>query len=201
MTCTAASGKSSSPPAWSKSRWVRTMWRTSRRANPSRSTWASAVRRRVEPDAVHVDEQRAQPPVGMLHVADAEARVDQHQAGIRLDEEAVADEKPGRAAADPVPDPSAERAHAAAVEVMDAQHRRSLAPRRDPQRIGARKGCRFCSCGEPDVRFRAPAVRLPGFRQGFAPSKPDIFEGLRLAEMTYLSEGQIPEEVGHGAVL
>jgi len=26
-------------------------------------------------------------------------------------------------------------------------------------------------------------------------------EGLRLAEMTYLSEGQIPEEVGHGAVL
>jgi len=26
-------------------------------------------------------------------------------------------------------------------------------------------------------------------------------EGLRLAEMAYLSEGQIPEEVGHGAVL
>ena len=26
-------------------------------------------------------------------------------------------------------------------------------------------------------------------------------EGLRLAEMTYLFEGQIPEEVGHGAVL
>jgi hypothetical protein len=26
-------------------------------------------------------------------------------------------------------------------------------------------------------------------------------EGLRFAEMTYLSEGQIPEEVGHGAVL
>jgi len=29
----------------------------------------------------------------------------------------------------------------------------------------------------------------------------DAGEGLRLAEMAYLSEGQIPEEVGHGAVL
>src|SRR5215210_5399282 len=28
----------------------------------------------------------------------------------------------------------------------------------------------------------------------------NLEEGLRLAEMTYLSEGQIPEEVGHGAV-
>ena len=28
-----------------------------------------------------------------------------------------------------------------------------------------------------------------------------VSEGLRLAEMAYLSEGQIPEEVGHGAVL
>src|SRR3954447_10002153 len=43
MTWICAAGKSRMPPAWSKSRWVSTMWRTSSGEKPSRSTAATAV--------------------------------------------------------------------------------------------------------------------------------------------------------------
>ena len=42
-TWTSAFGKSGRPPAWSKSRWVTTIWRTSSARKPSASICASAV--------------------------------------------------------------------------------------------------------------------------------------------------------------
>ena len=44
-------------------------------------------------------------------------------------------------------------------------------------------------------------VKAQSAQPASPPARCKEEEGLRLAEMAYLSEGQIPEEVGHGAVL
>jgi hypothetical protein len=75
----------------------------------------------LEPDPVHVDEERAQAPVRVLHVPGAEAGIHQDEAArVRLHQQAVAHQLRGRAATHPIPQPAADRAHAAAIEMVDA---------------------------------------------------------------------------------
>jgi hypothetical protein len=74
-----------------------------------------------ELDPVHVNEERAQAPVRILHVPGAEPGIHEDEAArVRLHEQAMAHQLRGRAAAHPIPQPAADRTHAAAIEMVDA---------------------------------------------------------------------------------
>jgi RNA binding exosome subunit len=74
-----------------------------------------------------VDKERADPPVGILHIPGAEARIDENKAvAVRLDKQAVADQLPRQATADTIPKLSPDRTHAAAIEMMNAHGGASL---------------------------------------------------------------------------
>jgi predicted GNAT family acetyltransferase len=96
------------------------MWRTSRARESELLDLVTRGERAIELDAVEVDEKGVEARVGRLDVAQAEARLDQDEPLIRLDEQAVADEARRQTAAEAVEERAAERAHAAAIEVMDA---------------------------------------------------------------------------------
>jgi hypothetical protein len=74
-----------------------------------------------------MNEERADPPIGILHIPGAEARIDENEAAaVRLDKQAVADQLPGQATADTIPKLSPDRAHTAAIEMMNAHGGASL---------------------------------------------------------------------------
>src|SRR3954452_23438194 len=124
-TWTVASGKSSSPPAWSKSRWVSTKLAHVARREAEAADLVQGGVARLELNAVQVHEERAEPLVRGFDVAPAEAGIDHDEPAVALDEKAMTDEAGRRPAAEPVHEHAAERAHAAAIEVVDAHRRRS----------------------------------------------------------------------------
>ena len=74
---------------WSMSKWVTTMWRTSSRVKPRRSTWRSAVSSR---SSTGLKRWRVGPTRGgVVAVVRTVAGVDEHQAVVGLDEQHVAD--------------------------------------------------------------------------------------------------------------
>ena len=87
---------------------------------------------RVEADVVEHDEERADAPIGVAHVLQAEAGIDEDEPLVGLEEQAVTGELRGRAAADAVEYGAAERLHQSAIEVVDAQCR----PSRDERERG-----------------------------------------------------------------
>ena len=119
-TWTAASGKSQIPPAWSRSRWVGTMWRTSLGRKPISATCLSAVSATSSRGRADCVEQESEPP-RLVDILDPEPGIDQDQAVIALDQQAVAAHGRGRqraaGAAEQLP---AARTERPAIEVMDA---------------------------------------------------------------------------------
>jgi hypothetical protein len=94
----------------------------------------------AQPNVEHRSHRAGDPrrmTVGVIDVAQAVTRVDQHQpVRIGLDQQAMADEAPGQPDTAPVEQGAAERAIGAAIEMMDAH--------RDPfPSVNERKGSRF----------------------------------------------------------
>ena len=79
-------------------------------------------------EVVKADEQRADPRRRLRDIAGAKASIDEHQPGLGLDQQAVADQVTEHARAGAIKQPPAGRATGAAVKVMDA-HQRCLARR------------------------------------------------------------------------
>jgi hypothetical protein len=111
----------------------------------------------AELDVVEREEERTQPLVRAGHVADAKAGVDQDQAGVALDQQAVADQPPKGCFAFSVEQPPAERAAGAAVEVMDA-HQRGFQARRSAVRRRTGPALLASAC---QATTSAPAAASP----------------------------------------
>ncbi len=121
-TWTSASGKSGSPPAWSTSRWVTVMWRTSPGSSPVPGSARSRCPRRRGLGCRRGLERDAETAIGVLGVVHAEACIDQDELITGLDQQAVADDLGGAKTALAGDEALAQRAQTAAVEVMDARH-------------------------------------------------------------------------------
>ena len=98
-------GEVGDPPAWSRSRCVMMMCRTSSRAKPSRSIWWATVSSWLR---IALTMRRVGPTrFGIVAVMCAVATVDQDQPVVGFDQQHVADHRGGR------------HVHGAAVEVVD----------------------------------------------------------------------------------
>ena len=82
----------------------------------------------VEHGAHRAGDARPRRAVGVVDVLQSVAGVDEHQPGVRLDEQAVADQPAERALAASVEEGAAERAVGAAIEVVDPHGVASFGP-------------------------------------------------------------------------
>src|SRR3712207_243991 len=83
----------------------------------------------VEHRAHRAGDARLGRPMRVVDVLEAVAGVDEDEAAVGLDQQAVADEMALEALAAPVEQPAAERAIGAAIEMMDAHARSSMVAR------------------------------------------------------------------------
>lgn len=116
----------------------------------------------VEPRARHAEEESPEALSWRADVVRAEARVDQHEAVGALDEQAVRDEPLGRER--PPERAARERAHGAAVEVVNGGHGRLFEGRDEPSRA------------VPELPF--PPVFVLVFAPAFAFTFALVFAGL-----------------------